>query len=245
MKGEIKTAVILAAGLGSRLANVFAEPKSFIKIQDETLIERSIRLLIDQGISNIIIGTGYKAKHFEVLKPHYPQIVTSINADYRHSGSMYTLYLLKDLIKDPFLLLESDLLYERRSLEHLLEDERENIILGSGPTQSGDEFFIEASSQGYLIHLSKNKMDIAQVSGELVGISKISLETLATMCSFAEQFYRAGNRQIIYEDAMVGVAKDLKLWVKVVQDLVWCEIDDENHLKRAQDLIYPKILERD
>jgi len=92
--------------------------------------------------------------------------------------------------------------------------------------------------------MSKNKLDLDQISGELVGISKISLETLEAMCSFAEQTYSSGSRHIRYEDALVGVSKKLKLYVKVVQDLAWCEIDDENHLKRAQDLIYPIILKR-
>jgi 2-aminoethylphosphonate-pyruvate transaminase len=47
-----------------------------------------------------------------------------------------------------------------------------------------------------------------------------------------------------YEDAMVGVAKQAPIFIKVVDDLAWCEIDDENHLQRALTLIYPKITER-
>jgi choline kinase len=30
----------------------------------------------------------------------------------------------------------------------------------------------------------------------------------------------------------------------VVEDLAWCEIDDENHLQRALSLVYPKITKR-
>ena len=239
-------AVILAAGVGSRLEDVINDrPKSFLEIHNETLIERSIRLLISQGISDIIIGTGYEDKYFEGLKPHYLQITTSRNADYRHTGSMFTLYLLKDLIKNHFLLLESDLLYERKALEYLLQDERENIILASEETRSGDEVFIQVTDQGHLADMSKSKIDLEEVSGELVGISKISPDTLTQMCSCAKESFRIGERQIHYEDSLVAISGKVRLWVKVVKDLAWCEIDDEKHLQRARELIYPKILQRD
>jgi len=47
-----------------------------------------------------------------------------------------------------------------------------------------------------------------------------------------------------YEDALVGASIEHDIFIKVVDDLAWCEIDDENHLQRALNLVYPKILER-
>ena len=44
-----------------------------------------------------------------------------------------------------------------------------------------------------------------------------------------------------YEDALVGVSTQHPIPVKVIEDLVWCEIGDEHHLKRALAKIYPKI----
>ena len=53
----IKIAIILAAGLGSRL-NERTEhiPKGFLQIDDKTLIVMSIDKLLDAGIEEIIIG---------------------------------------------------------------------------------------------------------------------------------------------------------------------------------------------
>ena len=52
-----KLAVILAAGLGSRIKEFsILKPKGFIEINGVSLIERSIKILIDEGISKIYIG---------------------------------------------------------------------------------------------------------------------------------------------------------------------------------------------
>jgi 2-aminoethylphosphonate-pyruvate transaminase len=241
MNSKVTTAVILAAGLGSRLKHhTQAQPKGFLEVDGVSLIERSITTLLGAGITEIIIGTGYLHEHFEALKKKYP-LKTFRNADYSVTGSMYTLYVLKHLVSNPFLLLESDLLYDPDAIAYLQNDPLEDIILASGATQSGDEVFIQASDKKTLQQMSKNPSTLTHISGELVGISKLSVDTLNGMSSFAEGSFKNNNRMLNYEDAMVGVASQRPIHIKVVKDLVWCEIDDENHLQRALTLIYPKI----
>lgn len=47
----INSAIILAAGMGSRIKSISKnKPKSFIEIEGKSLIERSIENLIDSGI---------------------------------------------------------------------------------------------------------------------------------------------------------------------------------------------------
>ena len=241
MKSDVITAVILAAGLGSRLKDhTEDQPKGFIEIDGQSLIERSMKSLLRAGFTDIIIGTGYLHDHFELLKQKYP-VTTFRSVDYATTGSMYTLYVLRHLIKSPFLLLESDLLYDPAALRFLLEDHLEDIILASGATNSGDEVFIQASADNKLQQMSKDRTTLKHISGELVGITKLSVATLARMCAFSETHYNKGNRALHYEDALVGVAASHPIHVKVVEELAWCEIDDDNHLSRALNLIYPKL----
>ncbi len=47
-----------------------------------------------------------------------------------------------------------------------------------------------------------------------------------------------------YEDALVGAAAKRPIYINVVEDLAWCEIDDENHLQRAVTMVFPKITKR-
>ena len=245
MSKKVETAVILAAGLGSRLKERTKEmPKAFLEVDGIALIHRSIRQLLDAGITRIIIGTGYLNHFFDDLKSTYPEIETYRNDDYASTGSMFTLYNLKHLLTSDFLLLEGDLLYEPLALETLINDTYQDMILASGKTNSNDEVYIEANPNWYLTNMSKKVAELNHISGELVGISKISIDTFKSMCEYAHSQYEIGKREIHYEDDFVGISKDINILIKKVDDLAWCEIDDEQHLNRALTQIYPKIKER-
>ena len=245
MNQKVHTAVILAAGLGSRLKERTKEmPKAFIEVDGIALIHRSIQQLLKSGINKIIIGTGYLNHFFDDLKNSYPEIETCKNNDYESTGSMYTLYNLKHLLDTDFLLLEGDLLYEPLALETLIKDSDRNIILASGQTKSNDEVYIEANDKWHLVNMSKKIGELNHVSGELVGISKVSIDTFKSMCSYAQKQYDEDNKEIHYEDDFVGISKDIDILIKKVDGLAWCEIDDEDHLQRALTQVYPKIKER-
>jgi 2-aminoethylphosphonate-pyruvate transaminase len=235
----IKTAVILAAGLGSRLKEkTKLQPKGFLELNGISLIKRSIDGLIASGIRKIYIGTGYLSEVYEYFALNYPQI-TCIKSDrYETTSSMYTLFNMKDTLKDDFLLLESDLLYEMDALTQLITDNKEDIILASGKTNSNDEVYIDTDKNLNLVAMSKRKEDLRFIYGELVGISKISQNRYKMMC---EAFENQDNSKIDYEYIMVETSKMLPFYVKKVENLIWCEIDDENHLNRALNEILPKI----
>lgn len=58
---RVRTAVILAAGIGSRLRNIHNDkPKGFLQLGDKPIIEESIARLVFAGINEIIIVTGYQ-----------------------------------------------------------------------------------------------------------------------------------------------------------------------------------------
>ncbi|HNP95504.1 MAG TPA: phosphocholine cytidylyltransferase family protein [Cyclobacteriaceae bacterium] len=246
MINSIDTAVILAAGLGSRLGDLKEQkPKAFVSVGGETLIHRSLRLLIKNGVNRIIIGTGYQSEFFDSLKTEFSQIETRRNEQYAETGSMYTLFNIRDMVAGSLLLLEGDLLYEENALKLILSDSRHDIILASDATHSGDEVFIQQSSEGNLVSMSKDRSRLRSVDGELVGISKLSLEAFKALCQYADQQYKQNRMEIHYEDAMVGISGEVPLFVKVVKDLAWCEIDDPDHYRRAVEEVYLKIMKRD
>ncbi len=241
----VKTAVILAAGLGSRLKDrTTYMPKGFINVGGKSLIEQSVSKLIRAGIKKILIGTGHVSDHYEKFAQSYPGTVSCIkNAKYKETGSMYTLYNMRDSLNDGFLLLESDLLYDQNGLTLLQETTNPDVILASGRTYSNDEVFIEATPNGSLIKMSKNSAELKNIYGELVGITKISYPTFKKMCRFAENEF-PGKPKLDYEYALVGVTSEIDILVKKVEDFIWCEIDDEAHLRRAEKDIFPKIKEQ-
>jgi len=241
----IKTAVILAAGMGTRIQDIVMDrPKGFLKICSNPIIEDSIVSLLESGIERIIIGTGYQKKYYEQLINKYPQIICVPNEQYQKTGSMYTLSLLKNEVKEDFLLLESDLIYEKRALDHLIKIPYGDTILASRFTSSGDEVFIETDQRNRLINMNKRISMLSRIDGELVGISRISYPTFKMMCKYMEDMI--GNKLALdYEEALVWVSKQKDIYVDKLPALLWCEIDNKAHLLRAVTDIYPKIKERD
>jgi 2-aminoethylphosphonate-pyruvate transaminase len=235
----IKTAVILAGGLGSRLKEkTKLQPKGFLELEGKSLIKRSIDNLLACGIKHIFIGTGYLSEVYDKFALDYPQIQCIKSDKFKTTSSMYTLYNMKNKIKNDFLLLESDLLYEIDAINQLINDDKQDIILASGKTNSNDEVYIEANNSN-LTRMSKKKEELNSIYGELVGISKISLKRYKMMCDI---FENQDNQKIDYEYIMVATSKKLDFYVKRIEDLIWCEIDDDSHLQKALKEILPKII---
>ena len=96
------------------------------------------------GIQRIVIVTGHLAEQFEHLQTRYHQTVQLVhNPHFADSGSMYSLYCARHWVDEAFLLLESDLVYERRALTICLDYPSDNVVLLSGFSKSSDEVFVE------------------------------------------------------------------------------------------------------
>ena len=244
----IRTAVILAAGLGSRLGGEFADrPKGFLRLGSRPIIEESIQHLARAGVERVIIVTGHQAEYFDRLEPVEGVSLTTVhNPRYAESGSMYSLYCARQLLDDAFLLLESDLIYEPRALAELLTHSAPDAVLLSGPTGAGDEVWV-ATENGKLVAMSKDRQALGNqhhISGELVGICRISPPLFRVMLRAAECAF-ADTLHYDYEtDCLVDAAADRDIPCPLIEDLVWTEIDDPSHLQQARDEVYPEIQRR-
>ncbi len=245
----IRQAVIMAGGLGSRLkGRTEAMPKGFIELGDEAIVRQSIRKLIAAGIEEIIIGTGHCSEWYERLAQELHIVTCVRNNEYAATGSMGTLLRCVDKVNGDFLLLESDLIYDSTGLFALINDQRKNVILASGPTASGDEVYLETDERGNLVRHSKNFKDLSKIDGELVGITKLSKKTLHAMASYCNA-HLEDQPKMEYESAMSAVslaaAGNDKIGILRLDDYAWREIDDESHLAMAQENVYPIITQRE
>jgi 2-aminoethylphosphonate-pyruvate transaminase len=237
---KIETAVFLSAGLGSRLKELGeVKPKGFLEIGSKSLIEQSVNKLLKAGIKKFYFGTGHLDHVYNDFASNYDATCIK-NAIYADTGSMYTLFNMRNEIKDDFLLLEADLLYDQSGLDALTADDHNDAILASGKTNSGDEVFIETDDAGNLVNLSKDPKVLSRIDCELVGISKVSYNTYRRMCNIAERMF-LHNPKLDYEYVLVAFSKSSPLFVKKIKDYIWCEIDDEKQYQRAIESIFPKI----
>lgn len=201
------------------------------------MVERSIRTLISCGIERIIIGTGYCKEKYEELKLRYPQIECVFSPRYAETNSMYTLYNCREVIgDDDFLLLESDLVFEKRAIECLLECDEPDVMLITPVIKFQDQYYVEYDESHRLTMCSVVKSEL-DAKGELVGIHKLSNAFYKVMC---EDYSRKveDKPKLGYEYQLLTMSQELiKVYVLNVEGLKWYEIDDVDDLAYAEEHI--------
>ena len=80
--------------------------------------------------------------------------------------------------------------------------------------------------------------------GELVGISKISLDIYQILSEWSKKNMKQAEK-IHYEEALAEISDKRNIYVEKINDLVWTEIDTEAHYKRSFDYVYPKLLKKE
>lgn len=232
---KITTAVVMAAGLGTRFGQVTAKiPKGFVPFKGEPMVVHSIKTLIECGINRIIIGTGYKKEAYEDLITQFPQIECVFSPRYAETNSMFTLYNTREAIgDDDFLLLESDLVFERKAITSLLECEFADALLITPVTKFQDQYYVEMDDNSVLTNCSTDKT-LINPSGELVGIHKISNGFYKRMCKEYERIIDE-KAKLGYEYQLLYMSQRIQpMNVLKVDDLQWYEIDDIDDLNYAE-----------
>ena len=136
---SVKHAMILAAGLGTRMKPLTLEtPKPLIKVGGKNLLERSINLLENHGVEQIIINVHYLAAQVEKFISNFKTKVKMIISDEKDllldtGGGVKE--GTKIFGKNPFFVLNPDTLWstdylgEMKSLEKIYFESKKPCLL--------------------------------------------------------------------------------------------------------------------
>ena len=128
-------AIILAAGMGKRLGELTKNnTKCMVEVNGIRLSDRMITQLSKFNLNRLVIVVGYEGKKLidyighrydDILKIEYIN-----NPIYDRTNNIYSLALAKEeLCKDDTILLESDLIFEDRMLELLINHRDPDLAL--------------------------------------------------------------------------------------------------------------------
>ncbi len=124
----VKTALLLAAGMGNRLAPLTdSTPKCLVEVNGIPLLERLMRSLRSHGFTRLFVVTGHLSEVIEEhLGSHYAgiEILYIASPLYKTTNNIYSLWLAGKEIDEPFLLIESDLVFRPELLTPMLQPDR-------------------------------------------------------------------------------------------------------------------------
>ncbi len=238
----ITTAVIMAAGLGTRFGTMTRTmPKGFIEVGGVSMIERSVKVLISCGIRRLIIGTGYHKEAYENLAKIYSEIECVFSPRYAETNSMYTLFNCQDVIgNDDFLLLESDIIFSQNAITELQNSNWQDVMLITPVTKFQDQYYVEYGNDGILTNCSTDK-NAVKYKGELVGIHRLSNAFYKQMCSEFNKILE-DKLKLGYEYQLLYMSQHIKpMYVLNAYDVSWYEIDDTDDLEFAEKNILNNI----
>ena len=109
--GVITTALLLAAGKGSRLYPLTRDtPKCLTMVHKASMLERLVINLKKQGFKRLVVVTGFQEKcirEFLGTRAGGMKIEYIFSPLYATTNNIYSLWMARKIINEPFLLVES------------------------------------------------------------------------------------------------------------------------------------------
>ncbi len=178
---RVDNAIIMAAGYSARcmpLSNVM--PKGLFKVKGEILIEREIEQLLEAGIKEIIIVTGFMHEKFTYLKDKYG-VTLLYNKDFDKYNNMSSLYAAQEYMKNSYILC-ADNYYEENVFHSYVFDSYYSCVYSE---EYCDEYCVQkVDERGYITDIHRG----GKKAWYTIGDAFFNME-------FSEKFCELMNRE--------------------------------------------------
>ena len=233
----VKRAIFLAAGFGSRMVPITLNtPKPMVKVNGKRIIETLLDAVVEAGIKEIIIVTGYLSEQFELLLKKYPNIKFIYNEKYNEANNISSAYLVRDKFANAYVL-ESDLLLYNKDL--IRKYEYQSNFLGKYVDVT-DDWCLETRN-GVIVKEKVGGYNCYQ----MVGISYYDAKDAIQMEKDMEMVYNSpGGKEKYWEQVFLDICKKhYQIVVRECHEGDIIEIDTFNELK-AIDKSYDKVYKK-
>ena len=187
-------AILLAAGVGRRLGDGpgghTGLPKVLLAFGGATLLARHLQILHQAGIQTITIVVGYAAEHIRAALAGSPVAVDLIeNPDFRE-GSVVSLWAARQILRSgtPILLMDGDVLYDRRLMARLIGSARPDSLLLDRELDPGDEPVKLCIRDGRIVDFRKKPTEAYDFFGESVGFFRFTAAAAAELAGRADDY---------------------------------------------------------
>ena len=237
---RVTTALLLAAGTGSRLYPLTQKaPKCLTIVNGVSILERMISNLNLHGFKRLVVVTGYLENH---IRDFLGNEIRGMKIDYvfsplyKTTNNIYSLWMAREVINEPFLLLESDLVFDESLLKDMLYPDR-IAVAKMQPWMNGTSVIIN-QSQRVKAFLTDNADSNGENKYKTVNIYSISLNSWHGIIKRLNNHILAGKVNGYYETVFAEMIDDGSLFFKAVSfdGKPWYEIDTIEDLRKAEQL---------
>jgi len=241
MSNKLTTALLLAAGTGSRLMPLtLNSPKCLTEVNGKSFLERLVENLILKGFKRLVIVTGHQKHCIE-------EFISNLSADltiefifsplYKTTNNIYSLWMARETIKEPFMLVEGDLIFDVSLLDEMIYPDRIAVakIL---PWMNGATVTIDGSQQVKSFHKNTDINGVSGLKYKTVNIYSFSLVSWRAIIERLNQNIEANKVTGYYETVFGEMMTDNQLSLKAVDfdNKHWYEVDTLKDLTEAEKL---------
>jgi len=243
INNRVTTALLLAAGTGSRLRPLTLDaPKCLTEVGGEPILGRLVENLRSQGIKRLVVVTGYLdhcVREFLEENAADFQLDYVFNPVYKTTNNIYSLWLARQMIDEPFILIESDLVFEPSLLDGMMTADK-IAVSNFLPWMNGTVVELNNQKKVSAFRVSHSVDDARQY--KTVNIYSFSMRSWRKVVEQLDNYIADERVNEYYETVFADMVTDgsLKLEAIFFDESKWYEIDTLIDLNQAE-LMFPRI----
>jgi len=240
----VRKAVILAAGIGSRLRPFTDEqPKCLVPVNGVPVLVNALTHLANAGVRETIIVVGHlKEKIFERVGARFQGMeIRYVESErYATTNNIYSLWLAREHLTEDILLLEADVFFEQELIDRLVNAKGENqaAVARHQPWMIGTvarvdeqgriEALVESRDQGADFEYSGmlKTVNFYRFGGDFLRKCFLPRLDSAIAAGNVDDYYEAVLSELCRQDG-VGLSAVL------CDDVRWIEVDNQDDLTAA------------
>jgi choline kinase len=207
-------------------------------LEGTTLLGHQVDALMANGIDDIVVVTGFAHRVVEAVVGSFnkPSIRTLFNPFYALSDNLGTSWVARNEMREPFLMINGDTLFEASALTRLLSGRRPYpITLATDHKGKYDSDDMKVSTKGDQLRRVGKKLDMSIVNGESIGMMVFDQSGADAFVDKTESLMRGPDGLTRwYLSAIDELAMDGLGGASSIHGLGWCEVDDVNDLDGAK-----------
>ncbi len=236
---HVTTALLLAAGAGTRLQpRTNGLPKCLTEVCGVPILGRLLSCLVEEGFERLVVVVGHRGEQIrEYLDLHASGLeIHCIDCrEFATTNNIYSLWLAREHIRTPFVLIESDLVFDSRLLG-LMRVSNRIAVARYRPHMHGTTVSFDDS--GRVVSFRVGAVNGARRTHKTVNLYSLSLPVWREVGRRLEERIASGRVHDYYEVVFADMAADglLPFQAASFDDGRWCEIDTPDDLLTAEQL---------